>query len=75
VATGVGFIALASVVAEFGMVMLLCLGHALQDRLKAGASVARELVDNATCEGVVLRVRPKATTVAVVLAGLVRGPK
>ena len=51
--------------------MLLYLRHAPQDRLKAGAGVARELVDNAIREGVGLRVRPKATTVAVVLAGLV----
>jgi Cu(I)/Ag(I) efflux system membrane protein CusA/SilA len=36
VATGVGFIALAGVAAEFGVVMLLYLKHALQDRLAAG---------------------------------------
>jgi Cu(I)/Ag(I) efflux system membrane protein CusA/SilA len=71
VATGVGFIALAGVAAEFGVVMLLYLKHALQDRLAAGAEPTREVVDDAIREGAVLRVRPKAMTVAVILAGLV----
>jgi Cu(I)/Ag(I) efflux system membrane protein CusA/SilA len=71
VATGVGFIALAGVAAEFGVVMLLYLKHALQDRLAAGAVVSHEVVDDAIREGAVLRVRPKAMTVAVILAGLV----
>ncbi|HPO17719.1 MAG TPA: efflux RND transporter permease subunit [Rubrivivax sp.] len=71
VATGVGFIALAGVAAEFGVVMLLYLKHALQDRLQAGASATREIVDDAIREGAVQRVRPKAMTVAVILAGLV----
>ncbi|MFI4931663.1 MAG: efflux RND transporter permease subunit, partial [Burkholderiales bacterium] len=71
VATGVGFIALAGVAAEFGVVMLLYLKHALQPRLAAGARASRELVSDAIREGAVLRVRPKAMTVAVILAGLV----
>jgi len=71
VATGVGFIALAGVAAEFGVVMLMYLKHALQDRLAAGAVASREVVDDAIREGAVLRVRPKAMTVAVILAGLV----
>lgn len=71
VATGVGFIALAGVAAEFGVVMLLYLKHALQDRLQAGAMLTREVVDDAIREGAVQRVRPKAMTVAVILAGLV----
>ena len=70
-ATGVGFIALAGVAAEFGVVMLLYLKHALRDRLAAGAEASREVVDDAIREGAVLRVRPKAMTVAVILAGLV----
>jgi Cu(I)/Ag(I) efflux system membrane protein CusA/SilA len=70
IATGVGFIALAGVAAEFGVVMLLYLKHALQDRLAAGATVSTQLVDDAIREGAVLRVRPKAMTVAVILAGL-----
>ena len=70
VATGVGFIALAGVAAEFGVVMLLYLKHALRDRLAAGATWSSELVDDAIREGAVQRVRPKAMTVAVILAGL-----
>ena len=72
VATGVGFIALAGVAAEFGVVMLLYLKHALADRLAAtGAALSAQGVDDAIREGAVLRVRPKAMTVAVILAGLV----
>ena len=71
VATGVGFIALAGVAAEFGVVMLLYLKHALRDRLAAGAEASRDLVDDAIRDGAVQRVRPKAMTVAVILAGLV----
>jgi Cu(I)/Ag(I) efflux system membrane protein CusA/SilA len=71
VATGVGFIALAGVAAEFGVIMLLYLKHALQDRLAAGAVQSPALVDDAIREGAVQRVRPKAMTVAVILAGLV----
>ncbi len=71
VATGVGFIALAGVAAEFGVVMLLYLKHALDDRLARGSRATSELVQDAIREGAVLRVRPKAMTVAVILAGLV----
>ncbi len=71
VAAGVGFIALAGVSAEFGVVMLIYLKHALRDRLAAGAPSNTETVDAAIREGAVLRVRPKAMTVAVILAGLV----
>ena len=70
VATGVGFIALAGVAAEFGVIMLLYLKHALRDRLADGVVVSREVVDDAIREGAVQRVRPKAMTVAVILAGL-----
>jgi Cu(I)/Ag(I) efflux system membrane protein CusA/SilA len=71
VATGVGFIALAGVAAEFGVVMLLYLKHTLQSRLAGGARSSSEVVSDAIREGAVLRVRPKAMTVAVILAGLV----
>jgi Cu(I)/Ag(I) efflux system membrane protein CusA/SilA len=59
------------VAAEFGVIMLLYLKHALRDRLAAGAEASREVVDDAVREGAVQRVRPKAMTVAVILAGLV----
>jgi Cu(I)/Ag(I) efflux system membrane protein CusA/SilA len=71
VATGVGFIALAGVAAEFGVVMLLYLRHALADRLAAGMPLSAAVLLEAIREGAVLRVRPKAMTVAVILAGLV----
>jgi copper/silver efflux system protein len=67
VATGVGFIALAGVAAEFGVVMLIYLKHALAER---GEAPEEDQVASAVREGALLRVRPKAMTVAVILAGL-----
>ena len=67
VATGVGFIALAGVSAEFGVVMLIYLKNALAERT-ANPDAAE--VKAAVREGALLRVRPKAMTVAVILAGL-----
>jgi Cu(I)/Ag(I) efflux system membrane protein CusA/SilA len=61
VATGVGFIALAGVSAEFGVVMLIYLKSALAENSD---------VESAVRAGALLRVRPKAMTVAVILAGL-----
>jgi Cu(I)/Ag(I) efflux system membrane protein CusA/SilA len=71
VATSVGFIALAGVAAEFGVVMLLYLKGALNRRLEVGEFLDEATLLDAIREGAVLRVRPKAMTVAVVLAGLV----
>lgn len=70
VASGVGFIALAGVSAEFGVIMLLYLKHAWEARLVKGTASEADLLD-AIREGAVLRVRPKAMTVAVIIAGLV----
>ncbi|MFC0170754.1 efflux RND transporter permease subunit [Pseudoduganella danionis] len=70
VASGVGFIALAGVSAEFGVIMLLYLKQAWDARIQAGKTSVDDLLD-AIREGAVLRVRPKAMTVAVILAGLV----
>ena len=70
VATAVGFIALAGVAAEFGVVMLVYLQHAWRKRLDAGSPDDEETLLAAIREGAVLRVRPKAMTVAVVIAGL-----
>ncbi len=67
VATGVGFIALAGLSAEFGVVMLIYLKHALKHR---GPDPDRDQVEEAVREGALLRVRPKAMTVAVILGGL-----
>ena len=63
VATAVGFIALAGVAAEFGVVMLIYLKQALETRADGDVAAAVR-------EGALLRVRPKAMTVAVILAGL-----
>jgi Cu(I)/Ag(I) efflux system membrane protein CusA/SilA len=70
IATGVGFIALAGVAAEFGVVMLLYLKQAIAARQEEGVEVTTEVLESAIREGAVLRVRPKAMTVAVIIAGL-----
>jgi Cu(I)/Ag(I) efflux system membrane protein CusA/SilA len=70
VATAVGFIALAGVAAEFGVVMQVYLNHALKRRLAVGEPDDEATLLAAIREGAVLRVRPKAMTVAVVMAGL-----
>ena len=67
VATGVGFIALAGVSAEFGVVMLIYLKSALAERNPNPDAAA---IEGAVREGALLRVRPKAMTVAVILAGI-----
>jgi Cu(I)/Ag(I) efflux system membrane protein CusA/SilA len=69
VATGVGFIALAGVSAEFGVIMLLYLKNAWEAKREAGRTSEADLLD-AIREGAVQRVRPKAMTVAVIVAGL-----
>ena len=69
VASAVGFIALAGVAAEFGVIMLLYLKHAWEKQIALGHSDTAALL-GAIREGAVLRVRPKAMTVAVILAGL-----
>ena len=70
VATAVGFIALAGLAAEFGVVMLVYLDKAIDQRIRDRRLSTAEDLDEALIEGAVLRVRPKAMTVAVILAGL-----
>jgi len=70
VASAVGFIALAGLAAEFGVIMLLYLKHAWEAREAAGKVGEADLLD-AIREGAVLRVRPKAMTVTIIVAGLV----
>jgi len=70
VASAVGFIALAGVSAEFGVIMLLYLKQAWEARLADGKVPSLELLEDAIRDGAVLRVRPKAMTVAVIVAGL-----
>ncbi|MDR1460850.1 MAG: efflux RND transporter permease subunit [Campylobacteraceae bacterium] len=72
VATGTGFIALAGLAAEFGVVMLIYLKQAIKNHPKlADISQASEKdLDEALYHGAVLRVRPKAMTVTVIIVGL-----
>ena len=70
VATLIGFIALAGVAAEFGIIMLLYLRQAWERQLAANPGAGVPELDAAIREGGVQRVRPKAMTVAVILAGL-----
>jgi Cu(I)/Ag(I) efflux system membrane protein CusA/SilA len=70
IATMIGFIALGGVAAEFGVIMLLYLRHAWEHRLAAGEPASLDTLEAAIREGAVQRVRPKAMTVAVILAGL-----
>ena len=64
-----GQFALAGVAAEFGVIMLLFLRHAWDEEVAHGRTTGPNLVE-AIRRGAVLRVRPKAMTVAVIIAGL-----
>jgi len=74
VAVAVGFIALAGVAAETGVVMLLYLDNALSERMVRraveGRALTRDDLDAAIMEGAVERVRPKMMTVLAIMAGL-----
>ena len=70
VAVGVGFIALAGVAAETGVVMLIYLDHAYEDRVKQGEMRSLKDLYEAVMEGAVERVRPKMMTVTAIIAGL-----
>ena len=74
VAVAVGFIALAGVAAETGVVMLIYLDQALteirQKRLVEGVAMSREDLQWAIMHGAVERVRPKMMTVVAIMAGL-----
>jgi Cu(I)/Ag(I) efflux system membrane protein CusA/SilA len=69
VATGVGFIALAGVAAEIGVIMLLYLGNAWRDRRERGEATVEGLHD-AVIQGAALRVRPIMMTVTAIIGGL-----
>ena len=74
VAVAVGFIALAGVAAETGVIMLIYLDHALAERraevARAGRAFTRADLDAAIMVGAVERVRPKMMTVVAIMAGL-----
>jgi len=69
IAAAVGFLALGGVAAEFGVVMLVYINQAVAKRA-AGGTVDGESLVRAIIEGAAIRVRPKAMTVAVIIAGL-----
>ena len=70
VAVAVGFIALAGVAAEFGVVMLLYLDLSVTTRRSEGRLNTRQDLHQAVIEGTLLRLRPMAMTFATVVAGL-----
>jgi Cu(I)/Ag(I) efflux system membrane protein CusA/SilA len=71
VATAVGFIALAGVAAETGVVMLIYLNTALEEAKSAQTSLTPADLIHAVKKGAVDRVRPKMMTVTAIMAGLV----
>ena len=71
VASAVGFIALAGLAAEFGVVMLIYIEQAVNERQARGQLISYRDLAAAIIDGAVMRVRPKAMTVAVIIAGLV----
>lgn len=71
IASGVGMIALSGLAAEFGIIMLVYLDDAIERYRLAGKLNNKDDLYAALIEGAALRVRPKAMTVAVILAGLI----
>ena len=71
VAVGIGFIALAGVAAETGVIMLLYLDQAYRALPEAGRHRSRAEIDAAIMHGAVERVRPKLMTVIAIMAGLI----
>ena len=71
IASGVGMIALSGLAAEFGIIMLVYLDDAIERYRATGKLNTHEDLYAALIEGAALRVRPKAMTVAVILAGLI----
>ncbi|PWS55237.1 efflux RND transporter permease subunit [Pseudoalteromonas sp. meg-B1] len=74
VAVGVGFIALAGVAVEIGVIMLVYLNQAYKAQVEAaskmGKSLSVEQLKQAILEGAGLRVRPIMMTVATIVIGL-----
>jgi Cu(I)/Ag(I) efflux system membrane protein CusA/SilA len=70
VAVAMGFIALAGVAVETGVVMLLYLNLAWQRRLTLGVAPTAGTLRDAIIEGALLRLRPKLMTVLTIIAGL-----
>jgi Cu(I)/Ag(I) efflux system membrane protein CusA/SilA len=71
VGTAVGFIALAGLAVETGVVMLLFLNLALQDEVRKGGTWTTERLHDAIVQGAVMRVRPKLMSVGTTILGLI----
>jgi Cu(I)/Ag(I) efflux system membrane protein CusA/SilA len=71
VGTAVGFIALAGLAVETGVVMLLFLNLALQDEVRKGGTWTTERLHAAIVHGAVMRVRPKLMSVGTTILGLI----
>lgn len=71
VAVIVGFIALAGVAAEFGVIMLVYIDNTIKAHKQRGELNTVQDIRTAITEGAVQRVRPKAMTVATIMAGLI----
>jgi Cu(I)/Ag(I) efflux system membrane protein CusA/SilA len=71
VAVWVGYIALFGIAVETGVVMVVYLHEALDNRLASGVPLRHEDIETAVIEGAVQRLRPKLMTVSVVLASLI----
>ena len=74
VAVAVGFIALAGVSIEIGVIMLVYLNQALQEQIKAAEERGEELtivdIQQAVKSGALKRIRPIVMTVMAIIAGL-----
>ncbi|MBI5344796.1 MAG: efflux RND transporter permease subunit, partial [Deltaproteobacteria bacterium] len=70
IGVAVGFIALAGLDAEMGIVMLIYLDHAYNERMAQGKMTTLADLYDAVIEGTVMRVRPKLMTVTAIIAGL-----
>lgn len=70
IGVAIGFLALAGLDAEMGIVMLIYLNNVYKDRVGRGKMNTREDLREAVIEGTVLRVRPKLMTVTAIIAGL-----
>lgn len=70
VAVWVGYIALFGIAVETGVVMVVYLHEALENRLKSGRALTEDDLEKATIEGAVQRLRPKLMTVTAVVLSL-----
>jgi Cu(I)/Ag(I) efflux system membrane protein CusA/SilA len=71
VAVAVGYIALFGIAVETGVVMVVYLHEALENKLQSGKPLTNADIEAATIEGAVQRLRPKLMTVCAVLASLI----